>query len=229
MLDNLIAFDNPKSRAAEAFRTLRTNIQFSTFDDTLKTIVITSTMPSEGKSTIISNLAFTMAQSGKKVLLIDCDLRKPTVHKKMGVSNEDGLTSMLTGNKKFEECVATTKQNNLFILPSGPVPPNPSELLGSKKMRALIKEMEAVFDLILLDAPPVIVVTDAQVLSRISSGVIIVASYGQTEKAALIKAKDLLNKVDAKILGVVINKIPEKSEGYHYGKYYSGYYEDDKK
>lgn len=227
MLNNLITMLNPKSRASEAFRTLRTNIQFSSFDTEVKTIVVTSTAPSEGKSTIISNLALTMAQTGKKILLIDCDLRRPTVHKTMNVSNDKGLTNLLAEAIKLQECILATEINNLFLLTSGPTPPNPSELLGSKKMQALIKELEQIFDIVLLDSPPVMVVTDAQILSTISSGVILVASYGETEKASLVKSKELLKKVDANILGVVINKVPEKSESYYYGKYYHTYYEDD--
>lgn len=231
MTNNLITFENPKSRAAEAFRTLRTNIQFSSLDNDIKSIMVTSTAPSEGKSTVILNLAITMAQTGKKILLLDCDLRKPTVHKKLGIPNNEGLTGILIGSAKLEECIVPTKINNLSVLTCGAIPPNPSELLGSKKMKAFLGELEGLFDVVLIDAPPVIVVTDAQIISTFCQGVILVASYGQTEKVALVKAKDLLDKVSAHILGVVVNKVPMSSHSYGYGKYYdkyySGYYEED--
>jgi capsular exopolysaccharide synthesis family protein len=219
MLNDMISIKNPKSHAAEAFRTLRTNIQFSSLDEELRTIVITSTQPGEGKSTVISNLGITMAQSGKKVLLIDCDLRKPTIHKKLGISNQDGLTTLLAKEKSFLEAIRTTNINNFFVLTSGPIPPNPAELLGSKKMRALIEELKGQFDVILFDAPPVLAVTDAQILATYCDGVVFVASFGQAEKQALVTAKELINKVGGKLIGVVINKIPNNSRTYYYYNY----------
>jgi capsular exopolysaccharide synthesis family protein len=229
VLKKLIAFNNPKSRAAEAFRTLRTNIQFSSLDSTLKSLVVTSPGPSEGKSTVMSNLAITMAQSGKRVLIVDCDLRKPTVHKKLSIANSEGLTNMLIQNKRIEDCITTTKVPNLFALTSGPTPPNPAELIGSHRMKTIIEDLKEHFDVLLIDAPPVIAVTDAQILSTLVEGVLLVTSYGQTEKFGLVKAKELLDKVDAKIIGVVMNKVPEKSESYYYGKYYNSYYNTNDK
>ena len=219
MLNDMISIKNPKSHAAEAFRTLRTNIQFSSLDDEIKTIIVTSTQPGEGKSTVISNLAVTMAQSGKKVLLIDCDLRKPSVHKKLGISNQDGLTTLLAKQKKLEEVIQTTDVNNFFVLTSGPIPPNPAELLGSKKMKNFINELQGYFDAVLLDAPPVLAVTDAQILSTLCDGVIIVVEYGQAEKHAVVRAKEAIDKVGGKILGVVINKVPSNSKSYYYYNY----------
>ncbi|WP_163194450.1 CpsD/CapB family tyrosine-protein kinase [Clostridium thermarum] len=227
MLKNLITFKNPKSRAAEAFRTLRTNLQFSNLDASVKSIVVTSSGPSEGKSTILINLAITIAQSGKKVIIVDCDLRKSTVHKKLGLPNSEGLTNLLIQDKKFEELILPTNVPNLFVLTSGPTPPNPAELLGTKKMKALLSELNKVFDMVLIDAPPVIAVTDAQILSTLVDGTMIVTSYGTTEKFGLAKTKELLDKVGAKILGVVINKVPEKSEHYYYGRYYENYYKSN--
>lgn len=227
ILKNLIAFNNPKSSAAEAFRTLRTNIQYSSLDNKIKSMVVTSSGPSEGKSTVMANLAITIAQSGKRVLIVDCDLRKPTVHKKLGIPNSEGLTNILVQDKKIEECIITTKVNNLYAITSGPTPPNPAELLGSKKMKHVLNELSKVFDMVLLDAPPVIAVTDAQILSTVVEGVLLVASYAQTEKFGLLKSKELLDKVGAKILGVIMNKVPEKSGGY-YGKYYGSYYDEEK-
>jgi capsular exopolysaccharide synthesis family protein len=219
MLNDMISIKNPKSHAAEAFRTLRTNIQFSSLDNEIRSIVVTSTQPAEGKSTIISNLAVTMAQSGKKVLLIDCDLRKPSVHKKLGISNQEGLTSLLSKEKTMEEVVKTSNINNFYILTSGPIPPNPAELLGSKRMKSFIAELKGYFDIILLDAPPILAVTDAQILSTLCDGVLLVAAYGQAEKEAVVRAKEAIDKVGGKILGLVINKVPSNSKSYYYYNY----------
>lgn len=224
MLKNLVALKNPKSRSAEAFRTLRTNIQFSSLDNELKSIVVTSSGPGEGKSTVMSNLAITMAESGKRVILVDCDFRKPSIHKKMGVTNAIGLTNILVQNVAKEDCMAQSIVKNLFILTSGPIPPNPAELLGTKKMRDFIEELKSEFDMVLIDAPPVLAVTDAQILSTIADGVIFVASYGEAQKNALVDAKELIDKVGGKVIGIVFNKVPESVSGY-YGKYYKGYYE----
>jgi capsular exopolysaccharide synthesis family protein len=224
MLKNLASLKNPKSRTAEAFRTLRTNIQFSSLDKEIKCIVVTSSGSGEGKSTVMSNLAITMAESGKKVILIDCDLRKPSIHKKLGVTNSIGLTNMLVQDVKKEECIFKTSVNNLFVLTSGPIPPNPAELLGTKKMLNLIENLKEEFELVLIDAPPVLAVTDAQILATIADGVIFVASYGEAQKNALVDAKQLIDKVGGKIIGIVFNKVPENVHGY-YGKYYKGYYD----
>ncbi|MGH4052953.1 MAG: CpsD/CapB family tyrosine-protein kinase [Clostridium sp.] len=223
MLKKLITLKNPKSRTAEAFRTLRTNIQFSSLDKVVKSIAVTSSGSGEGKSTVMSNLAITMAESGMKVILVDCDLRKPSVHKKMGITNSTGLTNVLVQGVSKDDCLVKTDINNLSVLTSGPVPPNPAELLGSKKMRDFIEDLKKEYDLILIDAPPVLAVTDAQILSTIVDGVIFVASYGEAQKNALVDAKNLIEKVGGKILGIVFNKVPEAVSGYH-GKYYKGYY-----
>lgn len=227
MIKDVISFDNPKSQVAEAYRTLRTNLQFSSFDDTLKTISFTSSSPGEGKTTVISNLAVTLAQSGKKVLIVDCDLRKPSIHKRLGLSNTEGLTNILVQKKKVEECLKVTEQQNLFVVTSGPVPPNPSELLGSNRMKKLLEEFKGIFDYVLLDTPPLLAVTDSQILATIVDGVVVVAAYGNTEKNALMKSKDLLDKVSAKIIGFVLNKIPKNGEENYYSKYYSYYGESE--
>ncbi|MCJ7691072.1 MAG: CpsD/CapB family tyrosine-protein kinase [Clostridiaceae bacterium] len=227
MLRNLVTSKNPKSRSAEAFRTLRTNIQFSSLDEEIRSIVVTSSGPGEGKSTVMANLALTMAESGKKVILVDCDLRKPSIHKKIGITNSTGLTNILVQNVKKQECIFKTTIDNLYILTSGPIPPNPAELLGTKKMRDFIEELKGEFDLVLIDAPPVLAVTDAQILSTISDGVIFVASYGEAQKNAVVDAKLAIDKVGGKVLGIVFNKVPEAASGY-YTKYYKGYYRNEK-
>ncbi|SHE82216.1 CpsD/CapB family tyrosine-protein kinase [Caloramator proteoclasticus] len=221
-MSNFIVEKNPKSPISESYRTLRTNIQFSSFDKDIKTIVVTSSAPGEGKSTTIGNLALVMAQSGKRVLLIDADLRKPTVHKKFKLSNQTGLTNILIEDKNPFE-VIQKYSDNLYILTSGILPPNPAEVVASNKLRNFINEMKNHFDYILLDSPPVIAVTDAQILSSFLDGVILVVSSGEAEKELVKKAKDLLDKVNANIIGVVLNKLELKSrKGYGYYYYYYG-------
>lgn len=218
----LIVQDNPKSPVSEAYRTLRTNIQFSNFDDKLSTILITSSGPAEGKSTTSSNLALTLAETGSKVLLIDCDLRKPSIHKKFNISNNRGLSNLLIGQYKFAD-VAQKYSDNLCILTSGTIPPNPSEMLSSKKMKLFLEEAKAKFNYIILDTPPVIAVTDAQILSTMADGVLLVIASGQAEIAAAQKSKELLERVNANILGVVLNKAEvHKNKNYGYYHYYYG-------
>lgn len=224
----IITHSNPHAPIAEAFRTLRTNIQFSNIDKDMKTLVITSGSPSEGKSTVASNLAYTMGQENKKVLLIDCDMRKPTIHKAFRISNILGLTDILLGEKTMDEVVyqGETDVGGLHVVTSGPIPPNPAELLNSKRMKNFLKEMEEEFDTIILDAPPIGLVTDAAVLSTIVDGVILVTAVGEADLEATKRAKELLDKVKANIIGVVLNKIPIKGiNAYRYGYYkYGGYY-----
>lgn len=221
----LVVQDNPKSPISEAYRTLRTNIQFSSFDNELSTILVTSSGPSEGKSTTASNLAISMAEIGKNVLLIDCDLRKPSVHKKFNISNSKGLSNLLIGQFKFDD-VAQKYTENMYILTSGTVPPNPSEMLASKKMKSFLEEAKGKFDFIILDTPPVVAVTDAQLLSTMVGGVLLVIASGFAEISAAEKAKELLNNVKANIVGVVLNKA-DVNDGKKYG-YYHYYYGEGK-
>lgn len=208
-----------KSQISEQFRTLRTNIRFSSLGDEIKSIIVTSSLPGEGKSTVISNLALAMASSGKKVVIMDCDFRKPNIHKRFSLSNSKGLTNILVQDKKLEEIIIATDVTNLYVLTSGPIPPNPSELLGSNNMKTILNDLINIFDIVLIDTPPILTITDAQILSALSQGTIIVSSYGKTEKNELLSAKENIDKVGGKILGVVINKIPEKNNG-QYGDYY---------
>lgn len=213
---NFIVEKNPKSPVAESYRTLRTNIQFSSFDKEIKTIVVTSAAPGEGKSTTIGNLAIVMAQSGKKVLLIDCDLRKPSLHKKFRITNQAGLTNILLYDvDPFE--IFHKHTNNLYILTTGQLPPNPAEVVASNRLKSFIEKMKNEFDYILIDSPPLIAVTDAQILSSFCDGTLLVVSSGEAERETVKRAKDLLNKVKANIIGVVLNKIELKSrKGYYY-------------
>lgn len=223
----LITENNPKAIASEAYRTLRTNIQYSSFDKEIKTILVTSTGPAEGKSTTCGNLALTMAQADKRVLVIDCDLRRPTVHKKFTISNEKGVSNFLIGETGLDEVVRKYSEN-LYLLPAGTIPPNPSEMLSSKKLKEFLEKVKDGFDCIIIDSPPVMAVTDAQILSTIVDGVLLVAASGQTEKEGLIKAKEQILKVNGNLLGVVLTKIPVK-KGKGYGNYYYYYGGDDKK
>jgi capsular exopolysaccharide synthesis family protein len=223
MVNQLISFNNPKAKASEAFRTLRTNLQFSSVDDTLKSILVTSSVPSEGKSTIMANLGITYAQTDKKVLILDCDLRRPSIHKHFGIANSTGLTNLLIDASSLEDYVFPTEIPNLYVIPSGPIPPNPSDLLGTQRMKLLLAKLQNIFDIILIDAPPVIAVTDAQILSTMADGVIIITSYGEVEKRALAKTKELLDLVGARILGLVLNKVPNPLKPHYYEK---GYYKE---
>ncbi|MDM5340547.1 CpsD/CapB family tyrosine-protein kinase [Fictibacillus enclensis] len=216
---SLITHNNPKSPISEQYRTIRTNIQFSSIDTQYQTIMVTSSTPGEGKSTTVANLAVVLAQQGKSVLLIDGDLRKPTVHYTFKVSNIQGITNVLTRQITLEDAAVQTSVEDLSVLPSGPVPPNPSELLNSKSMEMLVEEAKSKYDYVLFDTPPVLAVTDAQVLANRCDGVVLVTSSGKTEKEAAIKAKELLDNANAKILGVVLNQkeMNENSYYYYYG------------
>lgn len=214
---NLIAKVDPKSPVSEQYRTLRSNLQFASIDRELRTIMVTSSNPGEGKSTTIANLAVVLAQQGNRVLLIDADMRKPSVHYTFQCPNTQGLTSVLTKQASLEEAVYCSAVENLTILTSGPIPPNPSELLSSKAMDLLLTSSRGVYDILLLDTPPILAVTDAQVLANICDGVVLVINSGKTEVDHAIKAKDLLINMKAKLLGVVLNqKEAMKNDNYYY-------------
>lgn len=210
-----IVEDNPKSVVSESYKTLRTNIQYSSFDKEIKTIVVTSSIAGEGKSMTSCNLALSFAQENKKVLLIDCDLRKPSIHKKFRISNLKGLSNTLVGKIEIEN--AEYRYNNyLTILTSGPIPPNPSEMLGSNQLKNLVEKLKERYDVIILDSAPLQAVTDAQLLSANADGTILVVEAEKTKKDDIVSAKELLNKVDANILGLVLNKSKNREKKYYY-------------
>lgn len=213
---SLITHNNPKSPISEQYRTIRTNIQFASVDKEFKTLMVTSSGPGEGKSTTAANLGVVLAQQGKRVLLIDGDLRKPTVHYTFKVSNIYGVTNVLTRQMLLKDTVVKTKIPDLDVLPSGPVPPNPSELINSKSMDNLIEEAQGLYDYILFDTPPVLAVTDGQLLSSKVDGVILVVSSGKTEVEAAIKARDLLLHAKAKVIGSVLNAKDISNDNYYY-------------
>ena len=228
--DRIFSLEDPKSIVSEAFRTLRTNIQYTNIDKNVKIITITSPSQREGKSTVSSNLAFSLAESGKKTLIIDCDMRKPRLHKMFGVSNLDGLTRYLMGELQENEGFKKVRgAENLDLLTSGPVPPNPAELLGSNRMKEFLGELEDRYDYIILDSPPIGLVTDSAIISTISDGTILVLEVGQTQTDIAVHATELLKKVNAKILGVILNKIPVRGNQYYNYKYYQydQYYGED--
>ena len=205
----------PKSIDAEAYRSLRSNIEYSSFDDEYRVIVVTSSVPGEGKSTTAGNLAIALAQSGNKVLLVDCDMRKPSIHKKFKISNAAGTAELLLRKKLFEE-VANKYNENLTIITAGKIPPNPSEMLASRAMTAFIEEMKKEFKYIILDTPPLQAVTDAQVLSTKADGLLLVVRAGSTKKELVSNSVDLIKKVHGKVIGTVLNGVENKKNNYYY-------------
>lgn len=215
---NIITMFDSKSPISEQYRTIRTNIQFSTVDQDVTSLMVTSTGPGEGKSTTAANLAVVFAQQGKKVLLVDADMRKPTVHYTFNLTNTFGLTSILTKQMTIDKAARGSNEKNLFVLTSGPIPPNPAELLSSKAMAHFFDDAKEYFDLIIFDTPPLLAVTDAQLLANKCEGTILVVSSGKTEKGQLIRAKQLLDTANSKLLGVVLNN--KKIQNTNYYAYY---------
>lgn len=219
-LDNshrLIIDASPKSAISESYRMLRTNIQFAQIDKSIKKILITSTCPGEGKSTTISNLGIAFAQEGKKVVLVDADLRNPTLHKYFKKSNRNGITNVLTGQSELLHAIHETHVDHLTLLTAGPIPHNPAEMLSSNKMDHLIEQLYASYDYVLFDSPPTLAVTDSQVLSAKCDGVVFVLSAGKVKSEMAKKAVERLQHVQAKILGVVLNnkEIDGKNQFYY--------------
>jgi capsular exopolysaccharide synthesis family protein len=205
---SLITLSDPRSPAAEAFRTLRTNIYFSGLDRSIQTLLITSVAPSEGKSTTLANLAVAMAQGDKKTILVDSDLRRPTLHTVFGLNNDTGLTSLFMDVKgPIEPALKEVGVPNLQVLTSGPLPPNPAEVLGSQRMLDVIAALKNRADIVLFDAPPVIAVTDAAVLGTRVDGVLLVINSGHTRREHAKRAKEQLDKLNIRIVGAVLNGV----------------------
>lgn len=223
VMDNrrkLVSALDPKSPITEQYRTIRTNIQFASIDKELNTIMVTSAGPGDGKSTTAANLAVTFAQQGKSVLLVDADLRKPTAHYTFNLTNTVGLTSVLTKQITLDKAFVESSISDLSILPSGPIPPNPAELLSSVSMETFLKQAVEQFDHVIFDTPPVLAVTDAQILANKCDGVILVVSSGKTEVEEAAKAKEMLIASKGKLLGAVLNnkKLTDSDYYYYYGK-----------
>ena len=218
-MSKLIMENDSKSPASEAYRMLRTNIQFSSISREIKVVAVTSSIPGEGKSTTSCNYALSLAETGKMVLLIDCDLRKPTIHRRFKISNATGLTNVLLGEASSESAICLIN-NGLSVLPAGTLPPNPAEVLGSQRMKDFLHEMENRYDYIVIDTPPVLAVTDGQILSSIADGVLLVVESKKTPRDSVFKAKELLQNVNANILGIILNKCEisnKRGYGYYYG------------
>lgn len=217
---NLFSHLYPKSAIAEAFRTMRTNLSFAATGQPLKVIMVTSAGPADGKTTTVVNLGVVMAQAGMRVLLMDCDLRKPVLHKYFDANNQLGVTNLLVQNLEMTDAVRATPVEGLSLLVSGPVPPNPSELLASQKMKDIMERAAGLYDMVIVDAPPVLAVTDAAVMAPRADGVILVVKSGETRIDMIRDTKSQLEKVNAHILGVVLNEVKINSDDYHYYYYY---------
>ena len=216
----LITVTQPKSPVAEQYRTIRTNIEFMAVDREIQAILVTSATQGEGKSTTSSNLAVAYAQQGKKVLIIDTDMRLPTVHYTFKVANGLGLSSLLTRQAEKEKAILPTKVDNLSILTAGPIPPNPAELLSSRAMEHLVSQLRADFDVIIFDAPPLLQVADSRITSKLTDGVVLVVGCTTSDRQRVLKAKEQLDLAEAKILGVVLNR-RELTDDSAYQYYYS--------
>jgi capsular exopolysaccharide synthesis family protein len=203
---DLITLRDPRSPAAEAYRTLRTNLTFTALDRPLETLLITAAAPGDDPATVLANLAVTMAQGEKRTVVVDADLRRPTLHEVFGVPNTRGLTTMVLEQAALEEPpLVEVGVDNLWLLPSGPLPPNPADILGSSRMDAALAALKPRADIILLSAPPVAAVTDAAVLAMKVDGVLLVVSAGRTRRDHALRAKELLERVHARIVGAVLN------------------------
>ena len=220
VLEKIISIRKPKSPISESYRGIRTSIEFSNLDKEMKVINVTSSMQGEGKTTVIANLAVSFANLEKKVLLLEGDLRNPSVHRMFNISNINGLTDVLLNNKNFAECVHCTDVKNLHILTCGAVPPNPSEILSSKKMKDFINELRGYYDYIFIDTPPIGVVTDAGIISTYSDGCVFVVGSKQCDIEMAKIAKKRLEDVGANIIGAVLNKFEAEGNGYNYYNYY---------
>jgi polysaccharide biosynthesis transport protein len=211
------------SLAAETFRSIRTNLQFLNVDNPPKVIVVASSVPGEGKSTLAVNLATALAQSGSRVMLVEADLRRPRVTRYMGLVSGVGLTNVLAGTADLAEVIQPWGDGKLSVLAAGPMPPNPSEMLGSAQMRSLLETMRETQDYVVIDTPPLLPVTDAAVLSVLADGCVITTRFGKTRREELTEAAATLSRIDARLLGVVLNRVPQTAaaRGYGYGYGYT--------
>ncbi len=215
---SLITLNEPMSLVSESYKMFRTNLNYMNIDQENRVLLFTSSMTEEGKTTSISNAAVSFALEGKKVLLMECDLRKARIHEVFNLPQFPGLTNLLSEKKPLQSFVKVLDElPNLHVLVSGPLPPDPAEMLGSRAFEKLIDDARKVYDMILIDAPPVLAVTDAAVLSRLADGVVLVLAAKETKKEAARKVKQALEKVGANILGVLLTKtIINKDNSYYY-------------
>ena len=216
---------------SEAFRGIRTNLVFSSEETGSRAVLVTSTQPAEGKTIVAANLAISLAQTGQRVLLIDGDLRRPRQHQLLGVKETAGLSSVLVGGTKISEAVRRTVRKGLWLLPAGPPPPNPAELLGSERFRQLLKTLREHFDWTIIDSPPIMAVTDAAVIAHQATGVVFVVGCEQTGRQLALRATQQLVAARATILGAILNRVNLKRDPYYYSHYYrreyANYYSND--
>lgn len=217
---NLVANDYSTSVIAEQFRTVMTNISYVNIQHSIKNLMVTSSNPSEGKSTFAANLAITYAKQGRNVVLVDADMRRPTAHKSFKLSNRVGLSSILSGNASIESAVQYTDIQHLSVITSGPIPPNPSALLGNGKLKSILAKYSQPNDLIILDVPPVNMMTDASIVGALADATLLVIPQGIAEKKAARLSVNQLNKVNANIIGAVMNRA-ESNNNNNYYYYYS--------
>ena len=222
MNNELIVANNPKSGVAEAIKTIRTNLLFSSIDEPVKSILMTSSMSGEGKSFVSANLAVAFAQTGVKVLIVDCDLRRGRQHKIFNIDNEQGLSNLLLDDvdKNYKNYIKKTRYENIYVLPMGIMPPNPSELLASAKNKQLAKILKQKFDLVIYDGVPVGGLTDSVIMADLVDKIVIVSAYKVTPVEFLANTNKALEKFKDKIAGVILNKFPS-SKDHYYSKYYS--------
>ena len=222
MNNELIVANNPKSGVAEAIKTIRTNLLFSSIDEPVKSILITSSMSGEGKSFISANLAVAFAQAGVKVLIVDCDLRRGRQHKIFNIDNEQGLSNLLLDDvdKNYKKYIKKTRYENIYVLPMGIVPPNPSELLASAKNKQLVKLLKQKFDLVIYDGVPVGGLTDSIIMADLVDKIVIVSAYKITPVEFLANTNKALEQFKDKTAGVLLNKF-QSSKDHYYSKYYS--------
>lgn len=227
---SLISYISPQSINAEQFRAIRTNIEFAQVDRQLKSLLVSSSIPAEGKSTVSANVAIVMAQTEKRVLIVDADMRKPTLHKTFHLDNSLGLSNLIANvDMKFNQVVQHNEEMDLYLLPCGPIPPNPSELLGSARMALIMQELAQYFDLIIYDTPPITAVADPQILATRVDGVLLVSRYGYVRKEEVRQAKEILDNVDANIMGYVMNEVPRDENSGYYSYYGYGYGHEGKR
>lgn len=217
--ETLIVEKEPNSPISEQYKTLRTNIMFSSVDKALKTVLITSATPSSGKSTTAANLASSFAKAGNKTILIDADMRKPTLHLFFGTRNNRGLSTAIVGEAAINEVIKEIGDDGLNLMTSGPLPPNPAELLHSNKMKELLKLLSNTYDMVIIDSPPLLSVADAQILGGNVDGTIMVTNVKDNNRDLLAKAKNVLLKSNSNILGVVLNNMNMKGSEYYYSYY----------
>ena len=213
----------PRSPVSEAYRSLRTNVEFAAVDAPARTLLVTSAIPGEGKTTTAANLAVVFAQAGRRTLLLDGDFRKPGIHRIFDLSNARGLSDLLRSDAtSLDDVAQPTEQENLRVIATGPLPPNPAELLASQRMRTILDRLAGAADLVIIDSPPLQAVTDAAILSSITDGTLFVVDAGRTRRGAVRNGREALAKAEARVLGVALNRMSEKSSG---GYYYYDYSE----